>query len=118
MIDAEVHDGVMVRAKPLEFMIGLVEAVLELLVQGHNVVRLDDRLEFSANKAGVPAPWLEFQAGRGDPRPLLRGARRNQLALHFTNAGREHGALRWIQQLVRPGYPLIECFALKKGKAV
>jgi hypothetical protein len=39
-INAEVQDDVLVRAKPLVLVIGPVEALLELLVQGHDMVRL------------------------------------------------------------------------------
>ncbi|KQT22752.1 hypothetical protein ASG57_26085 [Bradyrhizobium sp. Leaf396] len=110
------QDDMVVRAKPLVLVIGFIEAMFELLVQGHDMVRLRDWFESPANKAGLSASWLKFQTGSSDPSTLLRRALGDQLALHRANTSRKHGALRWIQELVRPRYPLLKCFALKEGK--
>ncbi len=50
------QDDMVVRAKPLVLVIGFIEAMFELLVQGHDMVRLRDWFEcgFRSMSPSIP----------------------------------------------------------------
>ncbi|MCK1424576.1 MULTISPECIES: hypothetical protein [unclassified Bradyrhizobium] len=73
IIDPEMEDEVVVRAKELVLVVSGGKATVELFPQWYDMVSLSDGLKLAANKAGLATPRFEGHSGSSNPRAFPIG---------------------------------------------